>query len=104
MIESTSYGCALHLNIGYGLSYPGGPIGEALHLLARSDAGEYQNCAQAALDPGDNIGIHAIPDHHRVFGMDIEGAQGGAHHHRVRFADGIGLDARGCADQTGAVS
>jgi len=88
-------------NISNRFPYPGGPVGEALHLLARSHTGEYQYCAQAALDPGNNIGIHAIPDHHRFLGVRVDGAQGSTHHQRVRFADKVGLDARGRADQRG---
>jgi hypothetical protein len=45
---------------------------EALHLLARSDSGADQDGPQATLDPRYNIGIYAIPDDSRVFGMGTQ--------------------------------
>ncbi len=71
------------------------------HLLAPGGSSEHQDGPQTALSPGDDIGFHAIADHHGVLGMGLEGAQGGAHHQRVRFPNDIGLDARGCTDQRG---
>src|SRR5256886_8578203 len=92
---------ALHLDVRNGLPYPGRAIREAFYLLARGYSRQHQNGAQAALDPGDNIGIHAITDHHGVLGMGSQRAQGSAHHQWVRFADEIGLDTCGRTDQCG---
>ena len=82
-----SPGCALHLYIRNGVPYPGGTIGEAFYLLTGGDAGQHQDGAQTALQPGDDIGIHAVTDHHRVLRMSIEAAQGRAHHQWIRFAN-----------------
>src|SRR6266487_2321514 len=81
------------------LAYPRWTVGETIYHLARGDSGKYQNCSQATLDPRNDIGIHAISDHHRILGMGIDCAQGRTHHQWIRFTDVIGLNTCGRADQ-----
>src|SRR6266516_6940777 len=81
------------------LAYPRWTVGETIYHLARGDSGKYQNCSQATLDPRNDIGIHAISDHHRILGMGIDCAQGRTHHQWIRLTDVIGLDTGCCADQ-----
>src|SRR6266700_4204295 len=81
------------------LTSPGWTVGETVYHLTRGHSCEHENCAQATLDPSNDIGVHAITDHHGILGMGIDCAQGRTHHQWIRFTDVIGLNPCGRADQ-----
>ena len=54
---------------------------------------------QARLEPGDDVGVHAIADHRRVLGVRLDRVQRRSHHQRVGLPDVVGLDTRGPAHQ-----
>ena len=70
-------------------------------MVVAGHAGEHEDSAQATFDARDNIGIHAVADHHGFFGVGAEGVQGGAHHEGIWFAHEIGGNAGDGTDHGG---
>jgi len=68
------------LNLRHRLHHQCRTIRESLHLLAAGDAGEHEDSIEAALGAADDVGVHAVADHHRLLGVGAERAQRGAHH------------------------
>lgn len=64
----------LYLYIRDGVIDPGGSIREAVYLFTSGNACEHQGGTQAALGASDNISIHTVTDHQRVFRMRLEGS------------------------------
>ena len=62
---------------------------------------EHEHCEQASFEPGNDVGVHAVADDRRRFGVRVEGVERGADHERVRLADEIRVDAGRLADKGG---
>jgi len=65
------------------------------------DLQELQRQLQAGLQAGDDVGVHAVTDHHRDLGVGVDGPQGRAHHQRVWLAHEVGSDPGGLGDERG---
>lgn len=57
-------------NIPDPIQHKAGPVGKLLYGLPCGDAGEDQNSVQTSLDSRNDVGIHAVTDHHGLRGMD----------------------------------
>ena len=78
-----------------------GPIRIPPEILPLGHARQHQNGFQPRLRPDEDVGVHAVADHVGVFGVGVDGAEGGAHDEGVGLADVVGLDAGGGGDEGG---
>src|SRR5699024_3604392 len=72
---------------------------EPLHLVRLGGPREHEIGAKAGLHPGDDVGIHPVPDHRRGLRMRVDPVHRRADHHRVRLAHEIGFPPRRGGDE-----